>query len=36
MTEHQCARTLIESDIEIATAIRAVPASTHTHLQHSC
>ena len=28
MTEHQCARTLIESDIEIATAIRAVPAST--------
>ena len=27
MTEHQCARTLIESDIEIATAIRAVPLS---------
>ena len=27
MTEHQCARTLIESDIEIATTIRAVPLS---------
>ena len=27
MTEYQCARSLIESDIEIATAIRAVPVS---------
>lgn len=27
MTEHQSARTLIASDIEIATAIRAVPLS---------
>ena len=27
MTEHQSARILIESDIEIATAIRAVPLS---------